>query len=172
MFLSARFGTRPDREVVLNLAQSLELVHTASLVHDDIVDDADLRRNVPTVAPETKGAFSLPATQTSTPLYRIARIEYDDASGDLREMPAAAEGMRGFTIRGSASYGLRAEMSEEATVWRFPVESISSSEGGLERVWQGASVSIVRALDLAPGQAVRFSIDWRVVDVKRVTLEE
>lgn len=49
VFLSARFGTRPDREVVVNLAQSLELVHTASLVHDDIVDRAELRRNVPTV---------------------------------------------------------------------------------------------------------------------------
>jgi geranylgeranyl pyrophosphate synthase len=49
VFLSARFGTRPDREIVLNLAQSLELVHTASLVHDDIVDRADVRRNVPTV---------------------------------------------------------------------------------------------------------------------------
>lgn len=49
VFLSSRFGTRPDREVVLNLAQSLELVHTASLVHDDIVDRAELRRNVPTV---------------------------------------------------------------------------------------------------------------------------
>src|SRR4029077_8463420 len=36
-------------EVVLNLAQSLELVHTASLVHDDIVDEAELRRNVATV---------------------------------------------------------------------------------------------------------------------------
>ncbi len=49
VFLSARFGTVPDTSVVLNLAQSLELVHTASLVHDDIVDRADLRRNVPTV---------------------------------------------------------------------------------------------------------------------------
>jgi len=49
VFLSARFGTVPDREIVLNLAQSLELVHTASLVHDDIVDRADVRRNVPTV---------------------------------------------------------------------------------------------------------------------------
>ncbi|HET7701435.1 MAG TPA: polyprenyl synthetase family protein [Candidatus Limnocylindria bacterium] len=49
VFLSARFGTRPDREVVLNLAQSLELVHTASLVHDDIVDRATVRRNVATV---------------------------------------------------------------------------------------------------------------------------
>src|SRR5258706_138444 len=31
VFLSARFGTRDDPETVLNLAQSLELVHTASL---------------------------------------------------------------------------------------------------------------------------------------------
>src|SRR5881296_2941640 len=49
VFLSARFGTRDDPETVLNLAESLELVHTASLVHDDIVDRADVRRNVPTV---------------------------------------------------------------------------------------------------------------------------
>ena len=49
VFLAARFGTRPDREVVLNLAESLELVHTASLVHDDIIDRAELRRNVRTV---------------------------------------------------------------------------------------------------------------------------
>ena len=49
VFLSARFGPSRDAEVVLNLAQSLELVHTASLVHDDIVDEAELRRNVPTV---------------------------------------------------------------------------------------------------------------------------
>lgn len=49
VFLAARFGPARDREIVINLAQSLELVHTASLVHDDIVDRADLRRNVPTV---------------------------------------------------------------------------------------------------------------------------
>ena len=49
VFLSARFGSSHDNEILLNLAQSLELVHTASLVHDDIVDEAELRRNVPTV---------------------------------------------------------------------------------------------------------------------------
>jgi heptaprenyl diphosphate synthase component 2 len=49
VFLAARFGRRSDREVVINLAESLELVHTASLVHDDVVDRAALRRNVPTV---------------------------------------------------------------------------------------------------------------------------
>ena len=49
VFLSSRFGPGTDREVVLNLAESLELVHTASLVHDDVVDRAELRRNVQTV---------------------------------------------------------------------------------------------------------------------------
>jgi geranylgeranyl pyrophosphate synthase len=34
---------------VINLAESLELVHTASLVHDDVVDRAEMRRNVQTV---------------------------------------------------------------------------------------------------------------------------
>ena len=49
VFLSSRFGPSRDREVVLNLAESLELVHTASLVHDDVVDRAQLRRNIQTV---------------------------------------------------------------------------------------------------------------------------
>src|SRR5437868_15181574 len=49
VFLSSRFGPSVDREVVLSLAESLELVHTASLVHDDIVDRAELRRNIQTV---------------------------------------------------------------------------------------------------------------------------
>lgn len=49
VFLSARFGSAQDQEVVLNLAESLELVHTASLVHDDVVDRAAVRRNIATV---------------------------------------------------------------------------------------------------------------------------
>lgn len=49
VFLAARFGSAGEREVVLSLAQSLELVHTASLVHDDIVDGAEVRRNIATI---------------------------------------------------------------------------------------------------------------------------
>src|SRR5437868_14007088 len=49
VFLSSRFGPGQDREVVLSRAESLELVHTASLVHDDVVDRAEMRRNMQTV---------------------------------------------------------------------------------------------------------------------------
>lgn len=47
--LSARFGSY-DREKVLPLAGAVEILHTATLVHDDIVDRAGTRRGVPTVS--------------------------------------------------------------------------------------------------------------------------
>ena len=41
--LSGRFGTyRP--ELLVPLAASIELLHTATLVHDDVIDEADTRR--------------------------------------------------------------------------------------------------------------------------------
>jgi len=46
--LAARFGPgAPERAVPL--AASLELIHMASLVHDDVVDEAEIRRGRPTV---------------------------------------------------------------------------------------------------------------------------
>ncbi|AFY76262.1 MAG: solanesyl diphosphate synthase [Hydrococcus sp. C42_A2020_068] len=45
-------ATMLDRDITLRhrrLAEITEMIHTASLVHDDIIDEAELRRNVPTV---------------------------------------------------------------------------------------------------------------------------
>ncbi|MDJ0598621.1 MAG: solanesyl diphosphate synthase [Crocosphaera sp.] len=45
-------ATMLDREITprhRRLAEITEMIHTASLVHDDVVDEAALRRNVPTV---------------------------------------------------------------------------------------------------------------------------
>lgn len=46
-FLAA--GGEPFPKTVVEAAAAIELIHTASLVHDDILDDADLRRGQPTV---------------------------------------------------------------------------------------------------------------------------
>jgi len=43
MFLAASFGDY-DKEVLLDLGAGIEILHMASLVHDDIIDNADLRR--------------------------------------------------------------------------------------------------------------------------------
>ncbi|AFY38684.1 solanesyl diphosphate synthase [[Leptolyngbya] sp. PCC 7376] len=45
----ATLGDRPLTQRHRRLAEITEMIHTASLVHDDVVDDASLRRNVPTV---------------------------------------------------------------------------------------------------------------------------
>lgn len=40
-------GGRPFSPAVLDVAAFLELVHTGTLVHDDIIDDSDTRRGIP-----------------------------------------------------------------------------------------------------------------------------
>ena len=46
--LSAHGGPAFDLAHTLPLATALELIHTASLVHDDVIDKADTRRGAPT----------------------------------------------------------------------------------------------------------------------------
>ncbi len=47
MLCARMFG--PVTEHVLNAAAAVELLHNASLIHDDVVDESKLRRNAPTV---------------------------------------------------------------------------------------------------------------------------
>lgn len=47
MLCAGMFG--PVDERVLNAAAAVELLHNASLIHDDVVDDSKLRRNRPTI---------------------------------------------------------------------------------------------------------------------------
>jgi heptaprenyl diphosphate synthase len=48
VLLAGKFG-QYDINIMKNVAVALELIHMASLVHDDVIDDADLRRGQPTV---------------------------------------------------------------------------------------------------------------------------
>jgi len=93
---------------------------------------------------------------------RIARLEAGGACVDLRHDTGKIDRVSSLAVRGSAAYGVRCDVSEPCNVWHFPVDSVSSSEGGLERVSQGASVSLVRPIDLVPGESCRFEFTWRV----------
>lgn len=48
VLLAARFGTY-DINIMKKVAVSLELIHAASLIHDDVIDDAEIRRGKQTV---------------------------------------------------------------------------------------------------------------------------
>jgi hypothetical protein len=91
---------------------------------------------------------------------RMGMIEVNGRTIDIVS-PGAVDGVREFVVRGSAAFGLRCKIvAGDAGIWYFPVESVSSSEGGVERVLQGFSISIVGAIELPTGAT--FGIEWGV----------
>ncbi len=56
--LAARYG-KEDIDRIVPLAAALELVHMASLIHDDVVDASDMRRGRPTIRKLCGNDFSL-----------------------------------------------------------------------------------------------------------------
>lgn len=47
LIMAGRFGRRPKD--LTDLAASIELLHIATLIHDDVIDEADTRRGIPTI---------------------------------------------------------------------------------------------------------------------------
>jgi hypothetical protein len=52
------------------------------------------------------------------------------------------------------------DASERAVLWRFPVETVSNSESGAERVYQCSCTLLSWPLQLEPGQEWRVSLDF------------
>jgi len=44
LLLTSELGDAPDERIALHAAASIELLHLASLAHDDVIDESDLRR--------------------------------------------------------------------------------------------------------------------------------
>ena len=58
VLLAGKFGTY-NIGTIKNVAVALELIHMASLVHDDVIDDAELRRGKPTVKSKFDNKFAV-----------------------------------------------------------------------------------------------------------------
>ncbi|KJS54481.1 polyprenyl synthetase [Streptomyces rubellomurinus subsp. indigoferus] len=53
-----RAGGQPDNDALLRAAASMELVHAAATVHDDLIDDSPLRHNLPTAHVSLRAALA------------------------------------------------------------------------------------------------------------------
>ncbi|SDB91321.1 heptaprenyl diphosphate synthase [Pelagirhabdus alkalitolerans] len=49
LVITSSYYVEADRKRILHLAAIFELIHLASLIHDDVIDDADMRRDKPTL---------------------------------------------------------------------------------------------------------------------------
>jgi octaprenyl-diphosphate synthase len=108
-FLSARFGKYPVERLTL-LGTAVELLQTASLIHDDLVDDSATRRGIVTLHRIAnakasvlvgdylfaKSAFFATATQSLEVMSLFARTLMAMSDGELREMSNSSNHDRSF----------------------------------------------------------------------------
>jgi geranylgeranyl pyrophosphate synthase len=107
LILSARMG-KPDAVALLTASATIEVLHTATLIHDDVVDKAESRRGQPTTV-ATYGR----ETAVATGDYLFAEAFYGLAEiGDPRLVRVFAE----------AAMGLAAGELEQFRCSRGPVE--------------------------------------------------
>jgi geranylgeranyl pyrophosphate synthase len=97
-----------DSEGLVSAAAAVELVHMATLVHDDVLDRAELRRGRPTVF---ASAGRLAATATGDLLFSRAFAEL--------VRPGAEEAVR--ALSGASSALARGELMQRADAWNTEV---------------------------------------------------
>ncbi len=80
------------------------------------------------------------------------------------DKPHEAGAVKGFSlINRTDGFRLDFELSSPAMIWCFPIETVSQSESGLERIYQGSSLSLV--WELETGELSR-KIDIRMAQRK------
>lgn len=92
--------------------------------------------------------------------YRVPGIALDDhhldSWGELADVEMIALGNRQLGIE------LELTARPKIKMWRFPVESISNSEGGIERIYQESCLLAMLWLNLPPGGTDKFNLVWLV----------
>ena len=92
--------------------------------------------------------------------YRVPGIALDDhhldSWGELTDVESL--------VMGNRQLGIELELTARPKIrlWRFPVESISNSEGGIERTYQQSCLLALLSLDLLPGGVDDFNLVWLV----------
>lgn len=139
-------GERPaEGEAVVRAAAAVELVHAATLVHDDVLDRAELRRGQTTVV-------------------AAAGREMATAVGDLLFAVAFGElvpnGVRAVDTLASAGADLaRGELIQRADAWRLDVSEerfLERCELKTARLFEAAASLGAQAGGMDPSAPVRF----------------
>lgn len=106
--LGDRKPTQEEHDRLVKVASAIELIHMASLVHDDVIDDADVRRNQPSV----KAKWGNPAAVAfGVYLYSISLLLIAEA-GLLSVLSALSTAVKGmcegelFQLAGRHDYDL------------------------------------------------------------------
>ncbi len=78
-----------------------------------------------------------------------------DEPGAWHNVGEAVLGNRGLGIE------LRFNAQPEAALWRMPLETVSNSEGGIERAYQATTLVFALPIRLAPGESAPLALHWQ-----------
>jgi len=91
--------------------------------------------------------------------YQIPGLAMEDRLDSYGELEGVAQvilGNRGLSIE------IEAKITPKIKLWRFPVETISNSEAGIERLYQASCLVFLLPFSLAPDEAISLRLDWVV----------
>jgi alpha-amylase len=92
--------------------------------------------------------------------YQVPGIALDDShldsTGELLDVDTIVLGNRYLGIE------LELTTSTRIRLWRIPVESISNSEGGIERIYQSSCLMLLLPIDMPAGGIAEFDFTWAV----------
>jgi alpha-amylase len=92
-----------------------------------------------------------------------ASLHVNDRDVLIKER-GAHEGIREFSIRDRfLNLGFTFSFNGEMTLWHYPVETVSLSEEGIERIYQGTAFYFIKRLDFSGRKRLGFNIDFREV---------
>ncbi|MCL4498918.1 MAG: DUF1926 domain-containing protein [Chloroflexi bacterium] len=77
-----------------------------------------------------------------------------DTSSEVESAKEVVLGNRGLGIE------LRLAVEPAAEIWRLPLETLSNSEGGIEKVYQATCLLAVLPCHLGPGESASFRLRW------------
>jgi len=79
-----------------------------------------------------------------------------DSQGELNGIREVILGNRNL------GFELKLSIEPEVGLWRFPVESVSNSEGGIELIYQESCLVLLLPLDLPSGETAELNFIWQV----------
>ena len=93
-----------------------------------------------------------------TAYYRVEGAELDDPALDSR---GEVRNVKSLAV-GNSWLGIEMDLQSniEGTLWRFPIETVSGSEAGFERNYQGNCILLQWLFKLAPDNSLDIELQW------------
>ncbi len=161
VLLAGATGPTPDRPALIEVSAAVELIHTATLIHDDIIDQSPVRRRQPTFHTRwgTEPAVLMGDYLYATAFTLLARVSSPQVMQVMAD--TCRELSRGELREVEARYRLDLTETDYVSIVRDKTASLMAACCRSGAVVGGCDADTVERLD-AFGEA--FGIAFQIID--------